>query len=163
MIGRSKHLFYGNEAILRAFAGMLSRRTSSVAIEQMMRSTTKGCAADEAVFGVASERDALVRGARQSAYGLDGFIAEHLLLARSEPLPVLTGAKHWSILSGAQDKLFDAGDSREYWQRILPSCRFEILADGGRYLHVTHTSAMVAALGSAGALATQDKPDCIDP
>jgi pimeloyl-ACP methyl ester carboxylesterase len=159
MLGRSKHLFYGNEAILHAFAGMLSRRTSSVAIERMMRSTTKGCAADEAVFTVPSERDALVRGARQSAYGLDGFVAEQVLLSRGEPLPVLAVSEKWSIIWGGQDKLYNAEDSREYWLDILPGCRFEILADGGRYIHISHTAEMVAALGNAEALAAQASPD----
>jgi hypothetical protein len=93
------------------------------------------------------ERDALVRSGRQSGYGRDGFVAEQLLLSRGASLPVLAGGARYNVVSGASDQLFDAGDSADYWRGILPGCGYHVVADGGRYLHITHGVHMVAALG----------------
>ena len=149
MMGRAKAMIYNNPKMLDALSLLLSQRTSSVAIERMMRSSVQGSEIDLAVCDDRDEMVALVRGGRQSAQGRVGFVAEHAALSRGDALPVIQDASNWTILFGAGDPLFAPEDAQDYWRGQLPGCRFDVVNGGGRFLHVTHTSAVIEALSRA--------------
>ena len=149
MMGRTKAMVYKSPKMLEALSVMLSQRTSSQAIERMMRSSVVGSDIDLAVCDDPKEMAALVRGGRQSAQGRVGFVAEHSALSRGDALPAIDTAYAWTILFGANDPLFRSGDAEVYWRTQLPGVRFDIVLGGGRFLHFTHTSLVIDALDRA--------------
>jgi pimeloyl-ACP methyl ester carboxylesterase len=42
------------------------------------------------------------------------------------------------VMIGAHDPLHVAADVERYWRRLLPGARFETIADGGRFLVMSH-------------------------
>lgn len=149
MMGRTKAMIYNSPRMLDALSILLSQRTSSPSIERMMRSSVLGSAIDLAVCNDPTEMAALVRGGRQSAQGRVGFVAEHRALSRGDDLPIIQDAANWTVLFGAADPLFRSEDAKTYWCSQLLGCRYEIVAGGGRFLHVTHTTHIIDALERA--------------
>ncbi|UVO55053.1 alpha/beta fold hydrolase [Sphingomonas sp. SUN039] len=148
MMGRTKGWVYDTPAMLEPLAAILSRRTSSDQIARMMRESVRGSAIDQAVCDDPAEMAALVRGGRQSALGMRGFVMEHAAQGARLPLPVLADGTNWTVMSGAQDPLYFAEDARDYWLGRLPGCAFVIEPDGGRFLHATHSAQIVRRLQS---------------
>lgn len=146
MMGRGKALFFGNAALATAFARILSRRTSSAQIARMQRQSVAGSAIDEAVFDDAETVADIVRGSRQCALGMQGFLAEMQAHgAGARPAALADGAA-WSVLHGANDPLYDFADARAFWEATLPGAAMQLVPDGGRWLHLTHAAAVVGAL-----------------
>jgi hypothetical protein len=52
------------------------------------------------------------------------------------------------VLSGAQDPLYDSTAAMDFWRAALPGARLTLLADAGRWLHLTHVEAIVSALAA---------------
>jgi len=146
MMGRAKAWVYDTPAMLEPLAAILSRRTSSAQIARMLRESVAGSVADEAVCDDPAELASLVRGGRQSALGMRGFVMEHAAMGARIPLPTLVCGANWTVFAGGCDPLFIAGDAAEYWQERLPGCAFEILSDGGRFLQATHSTKIAARL-----------------
>ena len=149
MMGRTKAMIYNSPRMLNALSLLLSARTSSHAIERMMRSSVAGNAADLAVCDDAAEMAVLVRGGRQSAQGRLGFVAEHAALSCGDLLQVIPDAANWTVLFGADDPLFSAGDAEAYWRTQLNGCQFDVHPGGGRFLHATHSAQIIQALNRA--------------
>jgi pimeloyl-ACP methyl ester carboxylesterase/DNA-binding CsgD family transcriptional regulator len=146
MMGRGKALFFGTPALAAAFARILSRRTSSAQIARMQRQSVAGSAIDEAAIEDADNLADIVRASRQAALGMRGFLAElqaHGAGARPAPL---ADAHGWVVIAGARDPLYDFAATRDFWQQTLPGASIQAIPDGGRWLHLTHVAAIVAAL-----------------
>ena len=79
-----------------------------------------------------------------------GFLAEMQAHGSGMLAPRLASGGNWLILAGAHDPLYDFGDHAEYWREILPGVGVQIVADGGRWLHLTHVDQVVAALDTIG-------------
>ena len=146
MMGRAKGWVYDTPAMLAPLAAVLSRRTSAEQIARLMRASVRGSAIDEAICDDPAEMDALVRGGRQSAFGMYGFVAEHAALGSRRPLPEIGNGSRWSVLFGAQDPLFCAADGQHYWRSQIKGCMFEEVAGAGRFLHASHAPDVCAAL-----------------
>jgi DNA-binding CsgD family transcriptional regulator len=147
MMGRGKTLFFGNRTLATAFANILSRRTSSTQIARMQRESVAGSAIDEAMIDDPDVLADIVRASRQAALGMQGFLAEMQAHGRGTPAPGIDDGRNWLILAGERDPLYDFADSEEYWRTALPGVRIELVADGGRWLHLTHVDRVVSALG----------------
>lgn len=151
MMGRGKALFFGNAALAGAFARILSRRTSSAQIARMQRQSVAGSAIDEAVIDDPEALADIVRASRQSALGMAGFLAEMQAHGAGSLPPHMACGRQWVIVAGAKDPLYDYADQAAFWRETLPGAVMDIVADGGRWLHLTHIDRVVAALGSAAA------------
>ncbi|PZN94167.1 MAG: hypothetical protein DCF31_10420 [Alphaproteobacteria bacterium] len=149
MMGRGKALFYGNAALATAFARILSRRTSSAQIARMQRQSVAGSAIDEAAIDDPDNLADIVRGSRQAALGMRGFLAEVQSHGTGTQPPTFADGSEWVVLAGANDPLYDYHDTGDFWRGVLPGAEVRIVADGGRWLHLTHVDAVVAALASA--------------
>ncbi len=152
MMGRGKALFFGNAALATAFARILSRRTSSAQIARMQRQSVAGSAIDEAALDDPESLADIVRASRQAALGMKGFLSEMQVHGAGARPPALASGKAWVVLTGANDPLYRAADADDFWREVLPGVTLESAADGGRWLHLTHVDAIVAALGRATAL-----------
>ena len=146
MMGRGKALFFGNARLARAFARVLSRRTSSAMIARMLRQSVIGSPIDEAALDEPDNLSDMVRSSRQSALGMQGFLAEMQAHGGGAEPPALAEASHWTVISGALDPLYSFTAAESFWRRAFPGATFELIADGGRYLHFTHRPAIIAAL-----------------
>lgn len=151
MMGRGKALFFGNPVLAAAFARILSRRTSSAQIARMQLQSVAGSAIDEAAFEDPDNVADIVRASRQSALGMKGFLAELQAHGRGAEPPPLAAAPDWVVMAGARDPLYDFETSRDFWRATLPGAEIRIVPDGGRWLHLTHADAIVAALASVAA------------
>ena len=146
MMGRGKALFFGKGAFAEAFARILSQRTSSAMIERMQRKSVKGSAVDEAALDDPDLLADHIRASRQAALGMAGFLAEMQAHGQGAVPPALADARRWVVLAGARDPLYDFADAADFWAKTLPSAQHCVLADGGRWLHLTHVAAIVSAL-----------------
>lgn len=128
------------------FIRLIYRRATSASIARSFRSTARGAPADEALF---DDPDCLAdfeRGARQAAVGERGVINEMRALIRGpQPEPVADSSV-WTILYGAQDRTMDVAFAQAHWTGKLPEARFEVIPDGGHWLHASHSAAVAAAL-----------------
>lgn len=149
LMGRGRQLFYDHPQLAEGFAKLLSRRTSSAAIERMMYESIGDSVPDKAVLDTPAEMRAIVRASRQCALGMKGFLNEILAQGGGARPPALTDARRWSILSGDCDALYRFDDAASYWRGKLPGARVVKIADGGRFLHVSHPAAVAAALHNA--------------
>ncbi len=148
MMGRGKALFYGNPLLAAAFARILSQRTSSAQIERMQRQSIAGSAVDEAALDDPQNLADIIRASRQAALGMHGFLAELQAHGRGSQPPALADGRSWAVLSGAQDPLYDSSAAMDFWRAALPGARLTVLADAGRWLHLTHVEAIVSALAA---------------
>jgi|JI10StandDraft_1071094.scaffolds.fasta_scaffold09520_10 pimeloyl-ACP methyl ester carboxylesterase/DNA-binding CsgD family transcriptional regulator len=148
MMGRAKALFFGTPMLAGAFARLMSRRTNSAMIARLYRESVAGSPVDMAALEDPQVIADLVRAGRQSALGMQGFLAEMLAHGGGARPPALADAAGWVVLTGEQDPLYAFADAAAFWRETLPGARFETVADGGRFLHITHTVAVAAALGN---------------
>lgn len=148
MMGRGKKLFFGEGAFAEAFARILSQRTSTEMIERIQRKSVMGSAVDEAALDDPDLLADHVRASRQAALGMAGFLAEVQAHGKGAVPPALADARGWVVLAGACDPLYRFSDAADFWASILPAAEQRVLADGGRWLHLTHVAAIVAALES---------------
>jgi hypothetical protein len=53
------------------------------------------------------------------------------------------------VLLGASDVLYEPEVVLAYWRERLPGAAFQVVADGGRFLAMTHPHLVVKALNAA--------------
>ena len=147
LLGLGKSILFDNPHLLESFAKLMFQRTSSSAIRRMMLESVKGSPSDIAALADEQEMATVVRATRQCALGMKGFVAEIVAdVHNTRPQTLINGDK-WTIISGAQDQLFQFNEEAEtYWRLILPNARFVTVPDGGRFLHLTHPKPIVSAL-----------------
>lgn len=54
----------------------------------------------------------------------------------------------WTVMMAGHDMLYDVEQSTAYWRSVLPNARFEVVAEAGRLLAMTHPEAVLASLQS---------------
>lgn len=146
MMGRGKALFFGNARLAQAFARILSRRTSSAMIARMLRQSVLSSPIDQAALDEPGNLADMVRASRQSSLGMLGFLAEVQAHGAGAVPPTLADARHWTIITGAHDPLYSFAEAEAFWRQAFPAANFEVVADGGRFLHFTHRGKILAAL-----------------
>jgi pimeloyl-ACP methyl ester carboxylesterase/DNA-binding CsgD family transcriptional regulator len=147
MLGFGKSVLFDNPHLLESFAKLMFQRTNSSAIRRIMLESVKGSASDVAALADEQEMATVVRATRQCALGMKGFVGEIVADVRHTRPPTLIDADKWTVITGAQDQLFQFNAEAEtYWRTILPNARFVTVPDGGRFLHLTHPEAIVSAL-----------------
>lgn len=146
MMGLGKSLLFGNPQIAETVARMLSTRTSSRAIAKMMIESVRGSAPDEAALQDPAELDALVRGGRQSALGMWGYLREHIAHGAGAKPPRFDDASRWTLFHGVRDPLYHFEDVEAFWRERLPGVRIDPISNGGRFLHITHAAIIIDAL-----------------
>ncbi len=147
MLGLGKSILFDNPHLLESFSKLMFRQTSSSAIRRMMLESVKGSASDMAALADEQEMATIVRATRQCALGVKGFAREIVADVHNTRPPTLIDADKWTVITGAQDQLFQFNEEAEtYWRTILPNAQFVTVPDGGRFLHLTHPEAIISAL-----------------
>ena len=112
---------------------------------------TRGSAPDQLAISDPEIVNDFYRSVRMFPTGrFQGFISEQLAITNGVKPSVLTGCSNWRVILGASDVLYDPKSVLAYWRSILPDARFEVIAEGGRFLAMTHPELLVQALRSSG-------------
>jgi len=133
--------------LIRELARMSGRLFPISDLRRHLIDALKGSTADLAAIEDARNFADYWRGLRTFCAGrVEGFIAEQAIQAFNPPPEPLDDARHWTVMTGAQDPLYDLDEADAAWARILPGARFVRLADAGRLLVFSHPEAVAKAL-----------------
>jgi pimeloyl-ACP methyl ester carboxylesterase/DNA-binding CsgD family transcriptional regulator len=146
-LGASRAIFYERPWLTEKMARLLSQRTSSEAIARLLLDSVRGSSADAAALSDPIELDVLVRACRQCAQSMRGFLAEISARGAGAQAAALADGRAWTLVFGDQDAVFDQSLSRPYWQEKLPGARVLCLPDGGRMVHLTHSTLLADLCG----------------
>ena len=125
----------------------LASHTTPERLAQLQRVLLRRSPVDLVAIADLAEQEDLRRSVGLFAAGrLDGTIREHYEHGRGvECAPLLNGA-NWHVLMGAHDVMHAVEDMERFWRARLPHARFTTIDGGGRFLHLTHPDAVLAAL-----------------
>ncbi|WP_373489403.1 alpha/beta fold hydrolase, partial [Blastomonas sp.] len=144
--GHVKRLVYNRPQLIAPLASHLSRRASAPTVERLVRQILSGSPADQASLADPEILSAYVRSTQQSAMqGGIGFLA----IAQSEPheaAPQIADGSAITILCGAEDPMYAAGESLPHWLALWPGSRAEIVPGTGRMLAFQRPDLVAAAL-----------------
>ncbi len=146
MMGAARALFYDRPWLAERMARLLSQRTSEAAIAKLMRQSVAESPIDLGVLDDPAELAALVRGGRQCALGMRGFLADMQAQSEGKRATPLNDGSNWTILVGERDPLYAFDPTERYWRKTLPGVTVERIAEGGRWLHATHSAQVADAL-----------------
>ena len=139
MMGAGRALFYDRPWLAEGLARLLSRRTSSESIAQLMRESVAGSPVDLAALEDPEEMAIIARAGRQCALGMRGFLNETLTQGGGARAVALTDGSGWTIAYGKDDPLYRfEGPAAEHWKATLPGAEIVPIEAGGRFLHLTH-------------------------
>lgn len=135
----------GYQAVVR----WLATHTTPKRLTAMQKILLRRSPADLAAIEDPGEQEDLRRSVGMFAAGrLEGTIREHYEHSRGVDCAPLNEASNWRLILGGHDPMHAATDMEHFWRLRLPGASFEIIADGGRFLHLTHASAVISALES---------------
>jgi pimeloyl-ACP methyl ester carboxylesterase/DNA-binding CsgD family transcriptional regulator len=142
-----KDAFVRNPATVRVFAPFVAAQLTHLRLAKMVPQWMRGSPPDERAARDPEFLADFFRSVRMFATGrYEGFLAEQMAIARhGRPAP-FEGAAGWRILLGASDVLYEPEVVLNYWRGQLPGAKFRVVADGGRFLAMTHPELVVAAL-----------------
>ena len=155
LLGRGKRLFYDNPRFAVPVTRLLAGRTSAAMIERLCASSIVGSPPDEAAFADPRNRADHLRAVRQSVTRVEGFVHEVAAHARGQQPPRLADARDWCVLGGLTDQGYAQSDAASYWADRLPGATIRLIADGGRWLHLTHADLIARELAT---LAVRHRP-----
>ncbi|WP_135211287.1 alpha/beta fold hydrolase [Vitreimonas flagellata] len=147
VLGAAKHAVWRRPHFIEKFARIISAQATPKRVTQLMRASMRSSPPDLAVFEDERELADYHRAVMLFATGrLSGFIAEQRAYADGIDAPALVDASNWTVLLGAHDPLHHVDDMLGYWRPRLPGARFETIAEAGRFVHLSHPHAVLAAL-----------------
>lgn len=147
-----KDAFVRNPATVRLLAPFLASHLTWRRLTRMMDQWTRGSPPDQAAARDPEIAADFFRSVRMFATGrYEGFLAEQAAIAQLGMPPPFAGAGGWTVLLGASDVLYEPGVVLDYWRGLLPGATFHVVADGGRFLAMTHPQLVVRGLGAGPA------------
>ncbi|HVK81097.1 MAG TPA: alpha/beta fold hydrolase [Verrucomicrobiae bacterium] len=147
VLGAAKHAVWRRPQFVEQFARIVSAQATPKRVTQLIRASMRSSPPDLAVFEDEHELADYHRAVMLFATGrVSGFIAEQRAFADGVDARALTDASAWTILIGAHDPLHHADDMLAYWRPRLPRAHFQTIPDAGRFLHLSHPQAVIAAL-----------------
>jgi pimeloyl-ACP methyl ester carboxylesterase/DNA-binding CsgD family transcriptional regulator len=145
-IGHAKHLLFHHTKLLEGLAMHLAQRSATKTVESLVRRALSSSPADLATLAEPGMMAAYVRSSQQSALQNGaGFVA----IAKAEPnepdCPIKDG-RAITILSGAEDPLYNPDDGLARWQAMWPGCTVRIVQNAGRLLQFQRPDLIAQAL-----------------
>ena len=154
LLGRGKRLFYDNPRFGVPVARLLAGRTSAATIERMVEDSIQGSLPDQRAYADPRNRADHLRAVRQSTTGVEGFVHEVSAHAAGAEPPRLADASQWTVLGGLSDQAYAQADAASYWADRMPGATVRMVADGGRWLHLSHPDLLAAELAARAAKAS---------
>jgi pimeloyl-ACP methyl ester carboxylesterase len=149
-LGVIKDAFVRNPATIRVLAPFLAGQLTYARLSRMMVQWTRGSAPDQKAAQDPEIVADFFRSVRMFTTGrYEGFLREQAAISRRGEAAPFGGAADWQVLLGASDVLYEPDVVLDYWRQRLPGAEFRVVADGGRFLAMTHPELVVSALGQA--------------
>ncbi|MBI1405930.1 MAG: alpha/beta fold hydrolase [Caulobacter sp.] len=143
-----KELFFRRPELIERFANTMAAHISEDRARQVIARLIEGSEVDTAAMADPLNYADFYRGIRMFLMGRAvGYVREQIAMTRSDP-PPLKDASDWRVFIGAADPLHDHRQVDAYWRGLLPGARFETLADGGRFIAMTHADRIVSSLSA---------------
>jgi pimeloyl-ACP methyl ester carboxylesterase len=131
---------------LTLLARIIAGEATSARVARLLRQALVHSAPDLVAF---EDLDAVAdyqRAVRHFAAGrVDGLIAEQRALV-AQPERLALPGQAWRILFGAHDPLHQLERAEAHWRTMLPDAQSSRVAEGGRFLYLTHPDLVIAAL-----------------
>jgi len=147
-----KTLFWKNPTMVAGFARLLASQYTPGKAEAIIRRTVEASPPDRAFMADPKNVAEYYRASRTVTTGrYQGYVAEQVAfatIAEDAPLP---GTGGWTVLQGAVDLIHDPAAVADYWRGVLPDAAHVTVAGAGRFLAMTHTDAILAALAGPAA------------
>ncbi len=144
----TRALFLNFPSLTDGFAKLICRRTSAAMIEKSWRKSIY-MPLDLALIDDPRERQDLIRGTQQAIYGVRGFVSE-LLAHGSGVVPAkIADAQSWTLIYSPGNEAEDLDNAVAQWGAKLTGATIAHCADGGHFMHVTHSAVVIAALERA--------------
>jgi pimeloyl-ACP methyl ester carboxylesterase/DNA-binding CsgD family transcriptional regulator len=77
-----------------------------------------------------------------------GTLREHRAHTTGVNADPIADASNWTVMMGGQDPMHTAADMERFWTPRLPRATFITIADGGRFLPLSHPNDVMAAIGA---------------
>jgi pimeloyl-ACP methyl ester carboxylesterase/DNA-binding CsgD family transcriptional regulator len=148
-----KAAFLRRPDLIEKLAGLWITSLGRGQVERVMSQGFGACPPDAAVMSNPAMLADYARAYRMFLTGrVAGYVDEQTALTRwsMEPRP---GLSHWRVLLGAQDVLHDPAWVLSFWRGALPDTPIEVLADGGRFIALSHADMIADTLANAPAAA----------
>jgi pimeloyl-ACP methyl ester carboxylesterase/DNA-binding CsgD family transcriptional regulator len=134
-----KNAFRANTALIEPITRMLVATLQATNVRDLVLRTVRDSPPDVAVMKDARNLSDYYRGFQMFLSGrVGGYVREQAALVTAPDPPAKADAQDWHVMIGAHDPLHVAADVERYWRRLLPGARFETIADGGRFLVMSH-------------------------
>jgi pimeloyl-ACP methyl ester carboxylesterase len=142
-----KSLFLKNPTLVKGFARLLASQYTPDKAATIIRRSVEASPPDRDFMANPANVADYYRASRASTTGrIAGYIAEQLAFATREADAPLPGTRGWTVLLGAVDVIHDPGQTAAYWRQVLPDAAHITVPGAGRFLAMTHTPAVLAAL-----------------
>ncbi|WP_454719104.1 alpha/beta fold hydrolase [Caulobacter segnis] len=146
-LGAFKEAYLRRPELIATFARLLAGNLTRERLHRMVQQSMRGSPPDEAAAADPRFAEDYWRSVRMFATGrIQGYVNEQVAMARGGRAAPLLGQAGWSVLLGGYDTMHDPEQVERYWRALLPDSAFVHVPDAGRFLAMTHTSWVVAAL-----------------
>lgn len=150
LFGALKGAYAANPSVIGHWVTQLSRRITFERHRELVRRWMRGSPPDEAAMDDPEIARDYFLSQRMFATGrIAGYVAEQRDYMRAANLQPRTGTGRWRVLVGAHDTMYAPQEVLGYWRQVLPDARFDLVADAGRLLALSHPQYVVDALASA--------------
>ena len=149
MIGAIKFLYRRRPHTINAFARAIIERTRISKLADIVITACADSEPDRAVMENPVYLSDYIRGFSPFLQGrISGYVREQFYLATGPQNLPHVSSEQFSVLIGEHDYLHKAASNQEYWRGILPDAKFQLVADGGRYLMFSHAGLVSSCLAS---------------
>jgi pimeloyl-ACP methyl ester carboxylesterase/DNA-binding CsgD family transcriptional regulator len=147
LLSTVKDAFRANTAMIEPIARMLVATLQATNVRDLVLRTVRDSEPDVAVMKDARNFSDYYRGFQMFLSGrVHGYVREQAALVTAPDPPANPHASHWHVMIGAHDPLHLPADIERYWRKLLPNTTFETIADGGRFLVMSHAQRVVERL-----------------
>jgi len=139
VLGTVKIAFRSNPGLIEPLTRMFVATLNASNVRDLVLKTVRNSPPDVAVMRDPRNLADYYRGFQMFLSGrVGGYVREQAALVLAPDPPANPTASHWHVLIGAHDPLHDPAEVERYWRMLLPNARFETVADGGRFVVMSH-------------------------
>ncbi len=158
-VGGFKEAFFRSPRLVELFFRVISSQLSYRRVEQLMRWITRGSPVDEALCNDPQFIRDRFRALRPFACGgYLGGILEEMVISHGGWDFAPIRSDDWIVVQGEDDYHNHTDEVTDYWRKLLPEARFEVVAGAGRFMTSSHPGLVLDRLEGVAGGRTRDKP-----
>jgi pimeloyl-ACP methyl ester carboxylesterase/DNA-binding CsgD family transcriptional regulator len=147
LVGAMKDFAFRHPEQITALARMAATQATPERVARFMQKAMRASPLDFAAISEPEEMADYQRSVLLFASGrVAGMINELKAYARGVDDYPLSDAHDWRVLIGRHNPNHYSNDIEAFWRPRLPNATFEVIAEGGRFLHLTHPDRVIRML-----------------